>query len=67
MDVRDLAHAFVLGLKKEESGGERFIIRGGGATWQDFSECFFSPRRLWHSINDVLTSMIRSHCSREEQ
>lgn len=38
VDVRDLARAFVLGLKKEEAGGERFVITGFRATWQDFSK-----------------------------
>lgn len=36
VDVRDLARAFVLGLQKEEAGGERFVITGFPATWQDF-------------------------------
>ncbi|PIL27409.1 hypothetical protein GSI_10557 [Ganoderma sinense ZZ0214-1] len=35
VDVRDLAHAFVLGLQKEEAGGERFVICGFPADWQD--------------------------------
>ena len=39
MDVRDLAHAHTLALKTPEAGGERFIIRGGRAVWQDFGAC----------------------------
>nr|VWO94004.1 Ketoreductase CTB6 (EC (Cercosporin toxin biosynthesis cluster protein 6) [Ganoderma boninense] len=38
VDVRDLARAFVLGLQKEEAGGERFVICGFPAAWQDLSE-----------------------------
>ena len=43
MDVRDLARVFVLGLQKEEAGGERFVISGFPGTWQDFGEWFQSP------------------------
>ena len=39
VDVRDLAHAHTLALKTPEAGGERFIIRGGRAVWQDFGAC----------------------------
>ena len=59
MDVRDVARAFVLGLEKEEAGGERFIIRGGGATWQDFSECV----SILLGSHAELTWMVPSRCS----
>ena len=43
VDVRDLARAFVLGLQKEEAGGERFVIGGFPGTWQDISKWFHAP------------------------
>ncbi|RPD79310.1 NAD(P)-binding protein [Lentinus tigrinus ALCF2SS1-7] len=36
VDVRDLARAHTLALVTPAAGGERFIIRGGRAVWQDF-------------------------------
>ncbi|TFK88764.1 NAD(P)-binding protein [Polyporus arcularius HHB13444] len=36
VDVRDLARAHTLALVTPSAGGERFIIRGGRAVWQDF-------------------------------
>ncbi|KAI0696054.1 NAD(P)-binding protein [Cerioporus squamosus] len=36
VDVRDLTRAHTLALVTPDAGGERFIIRGGRAVWQDF-------------------------------
>ncbi|KAI0635002.1 NAD-P-binding protein [Trametes polyzona] len=36
VDVRDLALAHVLALKKPEAGGERIIVSAGPYKWQDF-------------------------------
>lgn len=36
VDVRDLAVAHVLALKREEAGGERIIVSSGPWNWQDF-------------------------------
>ena len=38
IDVRDLAEAHVLAIKKQEAGGERIIVSAGPFKWQDFGE-----------------------------
>lgn len=38
IDVRDLAEAHVLAIKKQEAGGERIIVSEGPFKWQDFGE-----------------------------
>jgi len=35
IDVRDVAHAMVLGLQKEEASAHRFLIYGGPLFWQE--------------------------------
>ena len=47
IDVRDLAEAHVLAIKKQEAGGERIIISGGPYKWQDFGmpNCYIENRR----------------------
>ncbi|KAF8148651.1 hypothetical protein B0H34DRAFT_668463 [Crassisporium funariophilum] len=47
VDVRDLADAHVLALRKEEAGGERIIVNAGPTTWQE-------TRNLVHAINPSL-------------
>ncbi len=41
VDVRDLARAHTLALVTPGAGGERFIIRGGRAVWQDFGASIY--------------------------
>lgn len=38
IDVRDLAEAHVLAIKKQEAGGERVIVSEGPFKWNDFGE-----------------------------
>jgi nucleoside-diphosphate-sugar epimerase len=36
VDVRDIAHAHVLALQKEEAANERLIVSAGSVVWQDW-------------------------------
>ncbi|KAH9838568.1 NAD(P)-binding protein [Rhodofomes roseus] len=48
IDVRDLAEAHVLAIKKQEAGGERIIVSQGAFKWQDFIS---SAQRFYPTVS----------------